>query len=489
MKLLKRLPLLLVALLALVPLGPAYADAAPPVEPQLGGLIPWKFQNTQVQMVYERVEMEVQVVADGSADPQRDDGPSQIAINAYFVMHNQGTVDESMQVLFPLESFTDCENSGYYKVDDGSFQVYVDGAATTFEDVTTDNPYTKVCSPLKWASFAVTFPVNEDVVIQVKYMMVDGGWNVANNTIEYILETGAGWYGPIGTADIILRFPYLVDEDGTSTILSSTVTAYQTLQNEVYWYFTNIEPTEQDNIEVTFVNPVGWQRILQLKRSIQSDPSNVSAWERLGNLYNTASRKPGKGWIISPLYFNAAEKTFLEGIAANPLSARLNFDYAELWLNPDSCPYYSAISREPYINQCLPRGLPYFNRAVALDPQYSDAIGMVQWVLPDFTYTPPPTIPPTFTYTPSLTTTPSLTLRPPASNTPYSTRFRTWTPTASPTLRPTATPTITPSPTPVPWTAQFETGHPARAAALVLLALLTLGAGIFVNARMTRRKD
>jgi len=38
----------------------AHADVAPPPAPQLGGLEPFEYEETNVQMVYERVEMEVQ---------------------------------------------------------------------------------------------------------------------------------------------------------------------------------------------------------------------------------------------------------------------------------------------------------------------------------------------------------------------------------------------------------------------------------------------
>ena len=43
-----------------VPSFPARADIAPPPAPQLGGLEPFAYQDTNVQMVYERVEMEIE---------------------------------------------------------------------------------------------------------------------------------------------------------------------------------------------------------------------------------------------------------------------------------------------------------------------------------------------------------------------------------------------------------------------------------------------
>lgn len=44
----------------IIPSNSVHADVAPPPAPQLGGLEPFEYQDTNVQMVYERVEMEVQ---------------------------------------------------------------------------------------------------------------------------------------------------------------------------------------------------------------------------------------------------------------------------------------------------------------------------------------------------------------------------------------------------------------------------------------------
>ena len=114
------------------PVQPVRADIAPPPAPQLGGLEPFQYQETKVQMVYERVEMEVQSFPYPGEDSFFLN--NRVNVTAYFTMHNQGNLPEFMQVVFPLESFTNCEEGvslgnsyTYYQVDQDSFDVIIDG--------------------------------------------------------------------------------------------------------------------------------------------------------------------------------------------------------------------------------------------------------------------------------------------------------------------------------------------------------------------------
>src|SRR5690606_26879186 len=60
---------------------------------------------------------------------------------------------------------------------------------------------------IPWAVFDVTFPPNQDVMIEVTYD-VEGFGYYPYEVFKYVLETGAGWNGTIGSADVILRLPY-----------------------------------------------------------------------------------------------------------------------------------------------------------------------------------------------------------------------------------------------------------------------------------------
>jgi hypothetical protein len=99
--------IVIVILLAIiiVPVRSVRADISPPPAPILAGLAPFEYQDTKVQMIYERVEMELKTV---HTYDEYDKTTSQVLVTAYFVMRNQGNVPESMQAIFPLESMTDC---------------------------------------------------------------------------------------------------------------------------------------------------------------------------------------------------------------------------------------------------------------------------------------------------------------------------------------------------------------------------------------------
>jgi hypothetical protein len=103
--LIKHLLLLRVLLLALSPHKTTRADIGPDPVTGYGGLQPFQDQPTEVEMVYERVEMELKAVPLGKGDETPD---YKVDTVAWFVMHNQGTRDESMRVIFPLWDLNWC---------------------------------------------------------------------------------------------------------------------------------------------------------------------------------------------------------------------------------------------------------------------------------------------------------------------------------------------------------------------------------------------
>jgi hypothetical protein len=67
-------------------------------------------------------------------------------------------------------------------------------------------------SVIYWAVFDVTFPVEREVELTIKYTMHPTDRRSSSEAfVNYIMSTGAGWKGPIGSADIILRFPYILN--------------------------------------------------------------------------------------------------------------------------------------------------------------------------------------------------------------------------------------------------------------------------------------
>jgi len=412
--------LLFVLLLSLfTPSQSVHADVSPPPAPQLGGLEPFGYQQTNVQMVYERVEMEVQPFL-------YFDSPyyaSRVNVVAYFTMHNNGNVSESMQVVFPLESFSNCR-MGYgggnsytnYFVQENTFSAIVDGVEVPIQKIITDHPnkVDGICDKMSWAGFDITFPVDDDVVIKVQYVMETLGGSDSMQNIEYILETGAGWAGPIKRGYVIVKLPYTTSKEN---VLSESTSGYQFLYNEIFWSFENLEPTSKDNIQVSIVSPDVWQEILSLRRDLKQNPRLPEKWLELAQIYEGISTWHADN-IRSEEYFQKVFSVYEQGISANQDNAELYAKYAEFKLFSWSPRLIGQLT-----NEQAAQILSLLNRALALEPNNETAKTVLSYlrdVAPSVTYTPPSTIPPTatsqFTVTPSVT--PSATITPLPSETP-----------------------------------------------------------------------
>lgn len=408
--------ILLVVLFAgslFVPVQPVHADMAPPPEVELGGLQPPQFQHTEVAMLYERVEMELGVFNDYES---RDVTQNRVTVNAYFMMENQGSIDETMQAVFPLESAPICHGDTHgdsftvYDILPDSFQVSINGIAVPTTIITA--PYGE-CTDFHWLAFDIVFPVEKEVLVKISYEMRTLNVDAAQN-IEYTLETGAGWKGKIGRGYIILKFPYVVTSEN---VLRSSTVGYQVLYNEIFWSFQDLEPTAENNIQISIVSPNIWMEIQSLRSQIDKMPESPAIWLKLIEIYNRIAYSNKGITIRDQRYTNLIETTYQQAITANPNNAELHAGYAA----------HKLFSWSPY-GQRITDGqarqvLPLLSKALALEPRNETALYVLSRLnvsAPFITFTPPSTIPPTatslFTSTPSIT--PSATITPIPSETP-----------------------------------------------------------------------
>jgi hypothetical protein len=413
MKITKILLVVLFAGSLFVPVQPVHADMAPPPAPGLGGLRPFQYQATEVQMIYERVEMTLNPLPD-SGDAIVEE---KVDVSAWFVLHNTGTKDEEMRAAFPLDSLNFCgqnENApssmgvGSSFVVPSTFKVASDG-----KELQTQITEIEGIECVSWATFDIKFPANKDILVKVDYSMQTQG--VGHDLIlEYILETGSGWKGPIKQAYIVFRFPYLVTSGNVNS--KQTTSGYQSLYNEIFWSYRDIEPTPEDNIIVSFFEPNAWMKIKASENQVELNPMDLDTWLNLFDEYA----------IGAPYNTKNIGEDFERAIKFNPDNADLYAKYADFLL-PNCCYYLSKGGTT------LPTGaweyaqrhvVPLINQSLALDPTNKTALGVLEtlrYVFPDFVYTAPPTIPPTatspFTATPSIT--PTMTVTPIPSETPF----------------------------------------------------------------------
>ncbi len=250
------------------------ADIAPPEQPPGGNPAPG-VETTQVRMVNETVLIDV--------IPTTPEGTlGQAKVTVKFTMQNMGKESETLEVRFPLTS----EYGTYYgNKEIANFKVKVNGGSVPTHKI--DSDYSgSYAGP--WAEFTVTFPPGEVLEVEVSYY-VDGMGEYPFIAFKYILETGSGWNGTVGGADVIVRFPYEVNPQNVifdTEIGWSTTTPGGTIDGkEIRWHFEDFEPDTSSNFAISLVMPSVWRAILREKENLHKNSQDGEAWGRLGKLY------------------------------------------------------------------------------------------------------------------------------------------------------------------------------------------------------------
>ncbi len=318
--------LLLIALFAFP--SAALADVAPPINPPGSNPEPGN-EGTRVRMVSENVLISVNAdTAPGSLGSAR--------VTASFNMRNLGASEESMAVRFPLSA-----NDGRFAYPEiADLSIKVDGKQVSYRranypDVRYQN------EDVPWAEFDVTFPVNQDVGIDVAYTLSGSGY-APYTAFYYILATGAGWNDTIGSADVTLRLPYPASPQ--NIILNTQIGWAETTPggsiqgNEMHWHFENFEPGPYDvveNMEFALVAPSAWQTVLNEQNNVSKSPNDGEAWGRLAKAYkeiffmSKAYRTDAGGEELYKLSVDAYEKC----LALLPKDAQWHAGFADLLAN------------------------------------------------------------------------------------------------------------------------------------------------------------
>ncbi len=434
--------------------SPVQADIAPPGYPPGADLAPDN-ANTRVRMMSETVTL---TVLRQSATTSR----GQARVVAEFTLRNLGNAAERINVRFPLNN-TFWRNSPI-GAEIKDLVVRVSGAVVPTSRVNDPRLKTIDGKPVAWSAFTVSFPPNQDVQIQVNYT-VDGTGENAMVAFYYILETGAGWNDTIGSADLIVRLPYdanvqnvIMDETG----FSRTSMGARLGGHDLLWHYENLEPTREDNLEVSLVTPQVWQAILDGRQATSTNPNDGEAWGQLGKACKEAILLR-RGLRADPggveLYQEAVH-AYTQAVGLLPDDALWHLGFADLLWN--QFVWNSLYGPNPDY-ALLEQALGELNAALSLSPSDERITQLADWIkgaLQGMAYvddsgqvvfiaTPTPW--PTLTPLPRPTATPTPTPRPtrlPATSTPLptATRLPSPVPTFAPqALEPTAAPTPTPT--------------------------------------------
>jgi hypothetical protein len=265
------LPILIIVLLlslAHITSNDVKADVGVPPAQPASSLSPGEI-DTQVQMVSEQVEIIIHEEA------------FQASVSADFQMHNNGEEDETIEVWFPFgERLTNSKGPSQISVHD--FQAWVDGEK---QEVAIENSDEWL---IFWAHWPVSFSSGGDVNIKVSYT-VDVDQEGFLDRYSYIMETGAGWQGPIEEALITIEAPYPLqelDEFLGAPAFFAWPKGYSVKGSSIRWDLNNLEPTSEDNIDFRYFKADAWNRIADGIDTLATDPEDWQAHYHLASGLN-----------------------------------------------------------------------------------------------------------------------------------------------------------------------------------------------------------
>ena len=259
-------------------------------------------------------------------------------------MRNLGQQAEQMQVRFPLSGFMQGKTPqdlecftvvGHTPIQD--FKVWVDGkpVSTTTTDQLGYNfggGGEKVKMPC-WANFPVAFPVGQEVVLKVSYSIVANVPDPSAGSVlfTYILRTGAGWKGTIGSARIIFRMPYdITPENYEPEFTYPTGGAIQ--GREMTWTLEDFEPEGGPDVRIYVTKPSLWRQILKQTQAVSANAKDGEAWGMLGKAYKQAiwQRRGFRSGDVGKNMFRLSAEAYQQAVTLKPKDADWHAGYAEL---------------------------------------------------------------------------------------------------------------------------------------------------------------
>ena len=305
--------------------------------------------------------------------------PAVAEVNADFILKNPTSRVVSMTVWFPLASVLESVewelNPEEIVPRIEGFQVTVDGKAVDFGVSELPNPKGADKPPLPWASFPVTFPAGEEVLIQVSYVLpAQPTLDYAGMTLYYIFQTGAGWAGPIGKAELVVNLPY----PASAETIGAMPEGGQAEGQQVRWTWENLEPGPQDDFSILLLLPERWDELQAARADVKARPSDGQAWLNLGSTYKSLIFRGQWNYQISEF----GETYQPLAVQACQEAARLLPGYAEPHVEL-AMVYLSMLPRNPSPEALQPvldelklgEGLELFE---ALKPNFDD---MLEWFL------------------------------------------------------------------------------------------------------------
>jgi len=288
-------------------------------------------------------------------------------VTAVFTMTNPTHEAVSLTAWFPLASALESDewenHMGEVAPRIENFQISVDGIPLDYNVSELDNPKGGDKPALPWASFPVSFLAGEETHIQVKYnVWAQPDIIGVSNYLSYIFQTGAGWTGPIGKAELVINLPYPASAE-TIVVMPE---GGQVAGHQVRWTWANLEPGPQDDFSIGLIRQDRWEELEAARIRVMNWSEDGEAWLNLSDTYRRLIL--GKYSIIKsfaeayrPLGIQAAQQALLF-LGEN---AKAHYELAIFYL--------SALPENPSPEELQPL-LDELRAVEALDPGYAGDI-------------------------------------------------------------------------------------------------------------------
>ncbi|MFN8379258.1 MAG: hypothetical protein U0452_11365 [Anaerolineae bacterium] len=300
------------------------ADVAPPQQPP-GESIGTGDIDTRVQMVSENVLVTVSQVERTPGGPQTSADLTQGHVEATFEMRNQGDESESLDVWFPLGT-----GDGFFNVAVvENFVAEVNGVPTAITQVELPGEFDM---QVPWATWPVTFLPGETVELTVSYDLRPTGY-LPYGEFVYVLETGAGWWGTIGEGTVAVRLPYDVTEQNVPFYsTSAALDAPEIGGTDIVWHFTDLEPTQEENIRVNVLIPSRWDAVQAAGAAVGKAPDSAQAYLSLAQA-ERAGLQFKYGLVCCDSLAASAVEHFQKALALGPDRIETHITYLDLMLS------------------------------------------------------------------------------------------------------------------------------------------------------------
>jgi len=319
-------------------------------------------------------------------------------VEADFRMMNPTSEVVSMTTWFPLASAL--ENVGWELNPDEivprieSFQVTVDSNPVDYAVSELPNPKGVDKPPLPWASFPVTFAGEKETVIHVSYMLpLQPSIKGNEMALYYIFQTGAGWAGAIGQAELILNLPYPASAETLAGMPSGSLQLppYYIPKrlaglppgavlegNQARWTWKDFEPDPEDDFAVWLIQPGKWQELETARAAVQANPEDGQAWLDLASTYYSLSAtNRNSPSIFSPSYLPPGIEAYQKAAALLPEHPAPHAGLALLTL----APYMTDKNAPPEVIQFVQDEFQIARELEAKNPSLAKETGISRWML------------------------------------------------------------------------------------------------------------